>query len=98
MTSASVFAYVNEHHILPSVSRAAISDIRGATYLSVKVLGASTGAQTRLRNRVPFSQLSSTLIIRRPCSRRGSILKAYCYLSTRHLSRLHWIGTVFANR
>ena len=98
MTSASVFAYVSEHHILPSVSRAAISDILGATCLSVKVPEASVGVQMRLRNRVPFSQLSSTLIMRRPYSNRGSIRRAYCYLSTRHLSTLHWTGTIFASR
>ena len=35
MTSESVLAYVRATHILPSVSKAAISEILGATYLSV---------------------------------------------------------------
>ena len=64
ITSESVFAYVSANQILPSVSRATISEILGATYLSVTVAGASAGAHTLRRNRVPLSQDSSMLIMR----------------------------------
>ena len=57
MTSESVFAYVNENQSWPPVSRAAISESRGATCLSVTVAGAPEGTHTRRVNRVPFSQL-----------------------------------------
>ena len=48
ITSAVVVACVSEHQILPSVSSAAISEILGATCLSVNVAGAPEGRQTRL--------------------------------------------------
>ena len=52
ITSASVFACVKAHHILPSVSSATNNDIRGETCLSVMVPGASVGAQILRKKRV----------------------------------------------
>jgi|OM-RGC.v1.035455254 hypothetical protein len=63
ITLESVFAWVRANQILPSVSRAAIREILGETYLSVTEAGPSEGAQILLTNLVPLSQLSSTLII-----------------------------------
>ena len=80
-------------------------EILGATCLSVTVAGASEGAHTRRTNRVPFNQLSSTLMMRcvggelkQPDSSSGRILIAYCYRSTRHRSELDWMATVLAKR
>ena len=88
ITSESVFTWVSENQILPSVSRAEIKDILGATCLSEKVPAESDGTHMRRMKRVPLSQLWSTLIIRRPASSSGNIFNAYCYRSTKHLSRL----------
>ena len=100
MMSESVFACVRAHQIRPSVSRAAMTASLGATYLSVTVAGALEGAQTRRTKRVPFSQLSSTLMTlyaggeeKQPDSRRGSIRMANCWRSTRQRSELDCIGT-----
>ena len=98
MTSVSVFAWVRLNQILPSVSSAAIKEIRGATYLSVNVPAASVGAQILRRKRVWFNQDSSTLMIRRLFSSNGNICSAYCYRSTRHLSLFDWIATILASR
>ena len=98
ITSVSVVAWVNAHHILPSVSRAVCKEIHGATYLSVMVAAASVGAQILRRKRVPFSQLSSTLITRQPDSKSGNIRRAYCYRSTKQRGRLPYTGTVLASR
>ena len=92
-----MFVYVRENQMFPSVSRAEISDILGATCLSVKVPAPFDGTHIRLMKRVPLSQLSSTFIMRLLASRSGSILKAYCYQSTKHLSKLLCKGTVLAN-
>ena len=96
ITSESVFAYVKAHQILPSVSRAAIKEILGETCLSVKVPAASAGTQMRRMKRVWLSQDSSKLMIRRPDSRSGSILSAYCWRRTRQRSLFAWMGTDLA--
>ena len=98
ITSASVFVYVRAQYNLPSVSRAVNNEILGATYFSVKEPVASDGTHVFLRKRVWFSQLSSTLMTRRPDSSSYSILRAYCYRSTRQRSLLPWIAMVFARR
>ena len=97
ITSASVLACVSEVQMRPSVSRASNRDILGATCLSVTVPAASVGTQILLRNRVWLSQLWSTLITRRPFSKRSNIRRAYYCRSTRHRSVLLWMGTFFAN-
>ena len=49
-----------------------------------------------LRWCVLFSQLSSTLMMRRPLSSIGRRCSEYCCRRTSDHSRLLWIGTVFA--
>ena len=88
ITSASVLAWVSEYHILPSVSRATISEILGATCLSVTEPEASVGTQILRRNLVWLIQLWSILIILFFDSNRGKILRAYCYHSTKQRSSL----------
>ena len=98
MILASVFAYVNAHHIFPLESRANINEILGATCLSVMDPAESEGTQILLKNRVWFSQLSSTFMILFPDSSSGRSFSAYYYLSTKQRSELLWIGTVLARR
>ena len=98
MILASVFAYVKAHHIFPSESRANINEILGATCLSVMDPAESEGTQILLKNRVWFSQLSSTFMILFPDSSSGRSFRAYYYLSTKQRSELLWIGTVLARR
>ena len=88
MTSVSVLTCVNENHIRPSVSKAKIRETLGTTCFSLNVLGASEGTHVFLRCRVLFSQLSSTLMIRRPDSNIGKIFREYCCRRTSDLSRL----------
>ena len=66
MMSVSVLAYVKANQMRPSVSRARIREIRGATCLNENDAGASVGAQILRKNFVWLSQDSSTLMILLP--------------------------------
>ena len=83
MTLESVLECDKENQTRPSVSNAAIIDSLGVTVLSFTLPSPFLGAHAFRMKLDSLSQVSSMLMILVLDSRRGSIRKAYCCLSTR---------------